>query len=474
MNTIVGRKDEIKRLTEYYNSGRAEFIAVYGRRRIGKTYLVHNLFRDKFAFEMSGSIDSPTSAQLANFGNALQEYGGSGISMPTNWTEAFLSLKALLKNARKEGERQLVFIDEMPCLDTPKSGFKQAFEHFWNSWAANQPEIMLIVCGSATSWMVSNLIDCHGGLHNRITHEMYLAPFTLGETEAYLQTNGFVWSRLSILQIYSIMGGIPYYIGLLDKSLGVEANVDRLFFSDHGELKREYGRLYSSLFKNADIYMRIIEALASCKEGLTRKEIADRLKIPSGGSLTSALRELQNCDFVRGYNTRERKIKSKDQVFQLIDLYTLFYMSFCHSGTTDTAFWTHLMGKPQQNTWYGLSFERVCMLHIPQIKRRLGIDMIHTEYYSWRSKTSTPAAQIDLLIERADNLINLCEIKYSQQPYSITQDEEMRIRNRVADFVEETGVRHGILTTMITTFGIRPNAHSSVAQVCLTMDDLFD
>lgn len=474
MNKIVGRKEEIKRLTEYYDSGKSEFVAVYGRRRIGKTFLVHNLFCDKFAFEMSGSIDSPANIQLSNFGYALQEYGGNSIPMPSNWTEAFLSLKSLLKSNLTSGQRQVVFIDEMPCLDTPKSGFKQAFEHFWNSWAANQPEIMLIVCGSATSWMVSNLIDSHGGLHNRITHEIYLAPFTLGETEEFLQNNGFVWSRLSILQIYSILGGVPYYIGLLDKSMGVEANVDRLFFSDHGELKREYHRLYSSLFKNADIYMRIIEVLASCKEGLTRKEIADRLKIPSGGSLTSALRELQNCGFVRSYNTRERRIKRKDQVFQLIDLYTLFYMSFCHNGTTDTAFWSHLMGKPQQNTWYGLSFERICMLHIPQIKHRLGIDMIHTEYYSWRSKTSTPAAQIDLLIERADNLINLCEIKYSQQPYTITQEEEMRIRNRVADFVEETGVRHGILTTMITTFGIRPNAHSSVAQICLTMDDLFE
>lgn len=473
MNTIVGRKDEIRRLTEYYRSGRAEFVAVYGRRRIGKTYLVRNLFRDKFAFEMSGSIDAPASVQLANFGNALQEYGGAAMAMPASWTEAFLSLKVLLKSRLKDGERLVVFIDEMPCLDTPKSGFKQAFEHFWNSWAANVPEIMLIVCGSATSWMVSNLIDCHGGLHNRITHEMYLAPFTLGETEEYLLVNGFVWSRLSVLQIYSILGGVPYYLGLLDKNSGVEANVDQLFFSEHGELRREYSRLYSSLFKNADIYMRIIEALASCKAGLTRSEIADRLKMPSGGSLTSALRELQNCDFVRSYNTRERKIKRKDKVYQLVDLYTLFYMSFCHAGTTDTAFWTHLMGQPRQNTWYGLSFERICMLHIPQIKRRLGIDMIHTEYYSWRSKTSKPAAQIDLLIERADNLINLCEIKYAQQPYVISQEEEMRIRTRVADFVEETGVRHGILTTLITTFGLRPNAHSAVAQISLTMDDLF-
>lgn len=184
-------------------------------------------------------------------------------------------------------------------------------------------------------------------------------------------------------------------------------------------------------------------------------------------------RNLVNCDFVRGYHTRDKKIKQKDLIYQLTDLYTLFYMSFCNPGTTDTAYWTHLMGKPRQNTWYGLAFERVCMLHIPQIKRRLGIEQIHTEYYSWRSKESKPAAQIDLLIERADHLINLCEIKYSQAPYTITKDEDMRIRNRVADFVAETGVRQGIIVTLITTYGLRQNPYSSVAQSQLSLDDLF-
>lgn len=472
MNQIIGRKKEIKQLAEYYHSGKAEFVAVYGRRRIGKTYLVHNLFLDSFAFEMSGSIDAPLEAQLSNFGFALREFGDSHQPIPSNWIEAFEALKQLLK-AKLSGNRLVVFIDELPCLDTRKSGFQQAFEHFWNGWASKQNEIMLIVCGSATSWMITNLIDSHGGLHNRITHEMYLAPFTLGETEEMLSANGFTWSRLSILQMYSIIGGVPYYLSLLDKVQGVEGNVDRLFFSEHAELKREYGRLYASLFKNSEVYMKVIEALASCKQGLTRKEIVERLKLPSGGTLTKVLRELVDCDFVRGYNTRERKIKQKDQIYQLIDLYTLFYMQFCHPASTDTAFWTHQMGKPRQNTWYGLAFERICMLHIPQIKQQLGIAQIYTEYYSWRSKLSTPASQIDLLIERADNLVNLCEIKYSQAPYSITKEEDMRIRTRIADFVGETKIRHGVLTTLITTFGLRPNPYSSIAQVQLTMDDLF-
>ncbi len=473
METFIGRKNEIRQLTDYYNSGRAEFIAIYGRRRIGKTYLVRNVFRGKFCFEMSGSIGAGSEAQISNFVHALHDYGYNTDDSPMTWTDAFFALRSILKEQIGKGKRLVLFIDELPCLDTPKSGFLQAFEHFWNSWASDHHEIMLIVCGSATSWMVGNLIDSHGGLHNRITHEIHLAPFTLAETEEMLLANGFAWHRLSILQAYSIMGGIPYYLGLLERDKNLEANIDRLFFAERGELKREYNRLYASLFKKSEIYMKVIEALASCKQGLTRKQISEKIKATSGGTLTKVIRELVNCDFVRGYNTRERKIKQKDQIYQLSDLYTLFYMQFCHKATTDEHYWTNMMGKPLQNTWYGLSFERVCMLHIPQIKKKLGIDHIHTEYYSWRSRESVPAAQIDLIIERADNLTNVCEIKYSQQPYSITKEEDTRIRNRIADFVSETNIRTGILFTMITTFGMRNNAYSSIAQASLTIDDLF-
>ncbi|MDD6890672.1 MAG: AAA family ATPase [Bacteroidales bacterium] len=474
MEQLVGRKEEIRQLTEYYRSGRPEFVAVYGRRRVGKTFLVRHLFREEFAFEMSGSIGAGKNVQLSNFGHALTDYGSPETALPKNWTEAFLALKALLKRRLETGKRCVVFIDELPCLDTPKSGFMQAFEHFWNSWASDQAGILLIVCGSATSWMIGNLIDSHGGLHNRITHELHLSPFTLAETEQLLQVRGFTWSRLSILQIYGILGGVPYYLGLLDRTKNVEANVDSLFFAERGELRREYGRLYSSLFKDSEIYMKVIEILSSCKQGLTRKELAERMKYASGGTLTKVLNDLENCDFIRGYHTRDRKIKQKDRIYQLTDLYTLFYIQFCHKTTTDEHYWMNLMGKPRQNTWYGLVFERVCMLHIPQIKKRLGIDRIHTEYYTWRSRLSTPAAQIDLVLERADNLLNICEIKYSLYPYVMDKKEEMNLRNRIADFVAETGVRHGILPTLITTFGVRPNAHSSIAQVELTLEDLFE
>ncbi|MGN1173652.1 MAG: ATP-binding protein [Muribaculaceae bacterium] len=473
MERIVGRKDEIRQLNEYYHSGRAEFIAVYGRRRIGKTFLVRSLYKDEMAFEMSGSIDSPSGTQISNFKYALKEFSHNNTEQIKSWGDAFYELKQLLKTKLGRG-RIIVFIDELPCLDTPRSGFQEAFEHFWNSWASAQPEIMLIVCGSATSWIISNLIDSHGGLHNRITHEMHLAPFTLHETEEYLKERGFTWSRLQILQVYSALGGVPYYLDLLQRTQSVEQNIDRLFFSEHGELRREYDRLYVSLFRNSELYTKIIELLSKTRQGVTRKEIAEKISMSSGGTLTKALNELKNCDFIRSYYTRDKKIKKTELVYQLTDLYTLFYMNFCNKASTDPSYWSHINGKPAQNTWYGLSFERICMHHIPQIKKALHVDGIYTEFYSWRSKLSQHASQIDLIIERADNLVNLCEIKYSQSEYSMTKDEEMKIRNRVSDFISETGIRKGILTTFITTYGLRQNTHSGVAQVQVTMDELFE
>lgn len=471
METLIGRKKEIQNLKDYYNSGRAEFVAVFGRRRIGKTFLIRNVFGDKFCFEMTGSIDAPTRVQLSNFAYALRDHGYGESPAPKNWVEAFDMLKTLLSRRLGQG-RLVVFIDELPCLDTPRSGFKQTFEHFWNGWASHQPEIMLIVCGSATSWMISNLVEAHGGLHNRLTHEIHLAPFTLGETEEYLQARGFVWNRLSILQTYSIMGGVPYYLGLLQRESGVAANIDRLFFAEQGELRHEYRRLYSSLFKNSETHVRVLELLASNHRGMMRKEIADKLGISAGGLLTKVLQELVNCDFVRRYNTREKRIKQTDHLYQITDLYTLFYLQFCSRPTTDSELWTHLMGQPKQNTWYGLAFERVCILHIQQIKRALGIDRIHTEYYSWRGNAETPA-QVDLLIERADNLINLCEIKYSQAPYTISKDEDLKIRTRVEMFRVATATRCGIIPTLITTYGVLPGAHADVAQAQVILDDLF-
>ena len=473
MVQLIGRKEEQDLLRKYIDSDRSEFIAIYGRRRVGKTFLVTETFKDALSFDMTGVIDGDKEDQLVSFNIALKESGYEGKRV-SDWYEAFEALKEVVKvKAASSKKPTIIFIDELPCLDTPRSGLVKALDLFWNGWANRQTHVKLIVCGSATTWIVDNIIDNHGGLHNRITHEMHIHPFNLHDTEEYLMANGFKWNRLAMAQAYMVLGGIPYYLSLLDNALGLSANIDRLFFSRDAELKKEFDRLFKSLFKSPQSYVDIIQLLASNKKGLTRKEISEKLKKETGGHLTKLLVNLENCDFIRKYNVRERKINSNNGIYQLTDFYIHFYHDFCTKHTTDDHFWENSINSPKQNTWYGLAYERLCMAHIPQIKEALGIQRIRTEYYSWRSKESVPAAQVDLLIERADQIISLCEVKYSKGIYSLDAKEEERLRNRMTDFADETKVREAIQLVLITTYGLKDNAHSSEVNDRVVLDDLF-
>ena len=472
MDELFGRKAELKQLDEYVNSGRPEFVALYGRRRVGKTFLIDEYFQRQYAFSAIGVIDGERNEQMSAFMQGLRNIGYKG-GKPKSWMDAFYELSKLLESQLISGSRCVIFIDELPCFDTPKAGFVRAFGHFWNSWASKHKEVMLVVCGSATTWMIENIIDSHGGLHNRITHEMHLQPFTLSETEHMIHSMKIGWDRLAILQMYMAVGGIPYYLSLLQRGESVAQAIDRLFFARNAPLRDEYERLFASLFRKPEPYLEILKVLSSCRQGVTREEIAKAVGTYENGHLSDYLKNLIRCDFVRYYYTRSTKIKKTDGLYQLTDFFVIFYNTFVKNVTTDEHFWTNHLLSPTINTWFGLAFERVCMAHIPQIKKALGIDRIGTEYYSWRSKESANGAQVDLLIERADRIINLCEIKYSAGQYTISKDEDINIRNRQADFVSETNARYAVVPTMISTFGLKANNYSGGIQSQITMDDLF-
>jgi hypothetical protein len=472
MKTVIGRDKEIKELQQRLDSKKAEFIAIYGRRRVGKTYLVTQLLGDKLAFDMTGVIDGTRDEQLFYFSEALLKAGYEfSEGRPKNWLEAFSALEHHLEKQPAK-KQQILFIDELPCLDTPKSGFVKAFDHFWNAFASRRPGLKLIVCGSATTWMVGNLINNKGGLHNRITFEMHLSPFSLYEVEQYLKANGFDWSRFLIVQAYMIFGGVPYYLSLLNKNESLAQNIDRLFFSK-GELQREYDRLYTSLFRNSEFYMRVIMLLANTKKGLSREDIIQKLKSHSGGQLSKVLSDLLNCDFVRCYYVRKKRGVSKSVIYQLTDFFTLFHYKYGMKAVTDTDYWSKLMHTSEVLAWQGLAFEKICLTHVNQIKKALGIDRIYTDCYSWRSKESERGAQIDLLIDRADNMINLCEIKFLDTPYILGKEELNKILNRKAVFSSELGLKSGINLTMITPFGLSKNTYSDNIQSVITLDDLF-
>lgn len=469
MEKIIGRQEEFEKLSKFMTSDKGEFVAVYGRRRVGKTFLIRQYFKDKFDFYVTGIIDGSRDEEMAVFNEALTEYGHKGAKAKT-WMEAFGSLANLLQSKKKRGKRLVVFIDELPCFDTPNARFVHALSHFWNSKGAWMDNLFFVVCGSATSWMIKNVIDNHGGLHNRITHEMHLRPFDLHETEEYLKSNGMRWNRLSIIQIYMVLGGIPYYLGMLDKAMSVAENIDSLFFSDDAELRKEYPRLFKSLFKDPENYVTLINVLADCKQGMTRKEIVELPQFKSNGHLTVMLDNLVSCDFVRLYNNGT---KQNGGIYQLTDFYTLFYNKFCKRRTTDDHYWRNHLDTNTMNNWYGLAYERVCMYHFRNIIRALRLDSIHTEFYSWRSKTSSPGAQIDMVIDRSDNVVTICEVKYSKGDYLLKKSEYEKVLNRISTFDDEKKGRKAIQPVAITTYGIKQNEYSDVFYKTLTMDDLF-
>ena len=467
---FIGRQEEIRLLQKLQKSGKPEFVAVYGRRRVGKTYLIQQFFENKFSFAASGIIGGKKEDQMFAFTSALAVAGYQG-KKPKNWLEAFEMLKTTLEQHNHKN-RCIIYIDELPCFDTPKSGFVKALGHFWNTWASLRKNVTLIVCGSATSWMVSNIINNHGGLHNRITHSIYLRPFNLAETEAYLHTLGIHWPRQTVVETYMMLGGVPYYLSLLDKQESLAQNIDRLYFRKNAELSQEYNRLYASLFKSPEPYLRIVEVLGKNKQGMTRSELEEALKTPSSGSLTKQLDNLVHCDLIRRYISKVNgKPKVKDAYYQLVDFFSFFYLTFSKKITTED-YWEQHLNTPVANTWLGLAFERICVAHQYQIRHALGLDRIAVEFYSWRNNT-TPKAQIDLIIERADHLINLCEIKYTYSEYTITASEDKKLKARISAFSNATKTKCGIIPTWITPHGLFKNEHSASVQYQVTMDDLF-
>lgn len=472
MEKIIGREEEIARLTNIASSNRPEFVAIYGRRRVGKTFLIKNLFRDNFAFYTTGVIAGDSKDEMDAFNSSLVRYGYMG-KPAKKWMEAFYILSDLLaeKSKADKKKRQIVFIDELPCFDTPGSRFIQALDYFWNSSASWMDNVMLIVCGSATSWMLKNLIFSHGGLYKRLTYSIPLHPFDLATTEKYIKSRSKKWDRHSILQLYSIFGGIPYYLSLIDYTKSVAENTDLLLFSENAALKGEYDALYRSVFSNPGPYMTIISALAKNKTGMSKEDLAETLGIHNNGHLGEILKNLASCDFIRSYRNG---IGKNNKIYQLMDFFTLFYAKFGSYETSDDHFWRKSIGTPMQNSFYGLTFERICMCHFRQIIRALGISGVRTEFYSWRSRKSSPAVQIDIVIERGDGIVNICEVKYSGKPYILTKEEADKIVRRDSVFREENPKKSRTQTVMVTSSGLERNIHSASIEREVSLNDLFE
>jgi uncharacterized protein len=470
---VIGREKEIQVMEGLKESAKSEFLAVYGRRRVGKTYLIRSVFEGEFLFQLTGLANTKLHGQLANFHRALVRHNPQKEQLPVakNWFDAFQQLIDFVeasKNAKK-----VIFLDELPWFDTPNSGFISALEHFWNSWASARRDVLLIVCGSSASWIIHKLINNKGGLHNRVTKRIKLEPFTLAEVQAFFKQKNSAFEQYQIVQLYMVLGGIPYYLDMVDVRESAIQNINRLCFTADGDLRTEFDNLYASLFKNAQDHVTVIEALATKSSGLDRNELIEKAKLKNGGGTTQVLNELEACGFIRKYPAFGKK--EKGQVYQLIDFYSLFYLSFIKtSNTIDENLWINGVDHPAYRAWSGYAFEMTCLHHLKEMKHALGISGVFTNTSTWYSAEKTNKAQIDLLIDRRDGIINVCEMKFSLQEFTIDKAYAQTLVNKVAVFREQTKTKKSTFLTLITSFGLQANEYSrAYVQNVITFSDLF-
>lgn len=470
---LIGRENQQHLLLSLLDKEDSQFVAIYGRRRVGKTYLIRETYNAHIVFQHTGLRNVAKKGQLKEFKRSLQNAGMAKVPHISDWSDAFFALGQFLQS-RPEGKK-VVFIDELPWMDTPKSDLVAALDHFWNGWASARKDIILVICGSATSWIISKIVKNYGGLHNRLTRQIYLEPFTLHECEQFAIANNLGMSRRNILETYMILGGIPYYWQFMQKEYGWAQNIDRIFFDKTSPLRGEFDALYASLFRNPQPYIDVITALGTRKAGMTRSEIIEATGLNIGGKLTTMLEELEECDFIRSFYALGKQ--KKDILYQLIDNFTLFYFKFlADKHTFSTNYWQRVIIKPQYSAWSGLAFERVCFQHIEQIKRALGISGIISNVYSWQYRPKNNdenGAQIDMLIDRDDQVINLCEIKYAQGEYELTEAYEKSLQNKLATFIAHSGTKKGVSLLMLTSYGMKQNQWANNIPNKLTMDDLF-
>ncbi len=470
---IIGRKRELAQFESIAASKKSEFVAVYGRRRVGKTFLIKEFFAYKFDFQMTGLANASTDQQLFNFHTTIARQSNKVYpEQPNNWLIAFQRLIDHVEGI-KQDRKKIIFIDEMPWFDTPASDFIMGLVHFWNGWALNRKDILLIVCGSAASWMINNLINNHGGLHNRVTQKMKVNAFNLCEAEEMLESKGCVFDRLQIIELYMAMGGIPYYIEAVKPGWSAAQNIQQLFFDEAGLLQNEFFNLYRSLFKKHEVYEKVVETLSTKTSGLNRGEISKLSKIASGGTLTKVLKELEESGFISTYQSLDKK--QKNTIYRLSDFYTFFYFKFQQSGEYGSdGSWMNMLDNPMHRVWQGFTYEQICLSHGYQIKKALGIQGILSNELSWRGSIEDKSVQIDLLIDRRDQVINLCEIKFSINKFTIDAQYAENLRNKISVFKQVSKTKKSVFLTLITTYGIENNKYvGGLVQNQITMDDLF-
>lgn len=471
---LIGRKNEIKILQEVLHSPKAEMIAMLGRRRVGKTYLIDTLYKDHIIFKQTGVRHAPDETQLRTFVNKLKELSGEEIKPIDNWLDAFFAFKKVLQPLLNKEKKQVIFFDELSWLATPESKFLDFLGHFWNDWAYQQ-NLVVVLCGSASSWIIQQVINDKGGLHNRVTKYIHLKPFSLYETEEYFNAKFMRFTRYQIVQMYMAFGGIPWYLEEVNGGKSAIQNINDICFAENGLLRNEFDRLYPALFEKADHHIAVVRALASSHKGLSRTEIIDIAKIPNGSTTTRVLKELEQTDFIMAFHPFGKK--KKDKIYRLADEYSNFYLRFIeHTAYEGQGTFMQLSQLQTYKIWCGYAFEGICMKHVPQIKKALGISGVYTTTHSYLRKSDgfDRGLQIDMLIERADRVINLFEIKFYNTEFVFSEAYGATVQERWHLFMRVAKTKCQVRVVMITPYGVKHNMHSlGLVDPVLNLDALF-
>lgn len=470
---LIGRHEEIQELNRLLKSQEAEFLALYGRRRVGKTFLIREHYKKQMCFELTGLKDGLLKEQLANFHHELGQRSRKQYDCPDSWQSAFQQLAAHLQTLRGSKKR-VIFLDELPWLASARSRFLPALDYFWNTVLSRDPRFILIICGSAASWMIAKVIDHKGGLHNRVTARMKLEPFSLAESELFLKSRGVKLTRYDQLTLAMAMGGVPHYLKEAHPGKSAAQIIDRSCFQKTGLLRQEFNRLYASLFERSDRHVEIVRELAKHPQGLTRSRLTQAYT--TGGRLTQTLKELEEAGFISTHGQFGKK--TKDAIYRVADEYSLFYMKWIErKQNLGTGSFLKKFNTPTWRAWSGYALEALAHKHIPQIKAALGIEQVDTAHCSWThrpNKTWPTGAQVDLLLDRTDHSINLIEIKFSQGPFTITKSYAAELRRKLEVFKQVTGTNKNVFLTFITSQGLTQNSYATeLVNESMTTDHLF-
>lgn len=472
---MIGRDKQINQLNETLNSSKSSFVAITGRRRVGKTYLIDEVYKKNICLRVTGIEGGNFKAQVVNFTQKISEHSSKPIfTVPKNWQEAFLHLKSYLK-ALPNNKKQVIFLDELPWINTPKSGFIQLLAHLWNDFLSKESHFILVVCGSSTSWITQKIVNDKGGFHNRLTHLIKLSPFTLSETKQFLQSKNIRQTDSSIAELYMVMGGIPFYLENVKNGESPMVSVERMCFLDGGILKNEYDNLYKAIFESPANHEAVVESLAHAKQGLTREEIIKKTKIKVGGTYQRTMEELLTAGFiVEEYPFAKKK---RGSIYRLVDEFSVFYHKFIKENRkSQIGIWQMLSNSQSYKIWSGYAFESLCMKHVNEIKGALGVQNVYTDTSSYRhiGNELEDGFQIDLIINRKDMVINLCECKFYESNFEITKKYGTQLKIRKSLFRTATKTKKNIFTTLITNHPIKENEYSLESiDVRITVSDMM-